>query len=217
MLLSKHGKLFGGYIMAWEVFTIIGTIAFALSGAIVAMDEEYDLFGVYLLGLVTAFGGGAVRNVLLGLPVSTLWDQELMFQIALVVITVFFLFPHHLVKHWHHWGNLSDAVGLAAFSITGALHAVNLNMGIGPTIFAAILTGAGGGVIRDLLANRKPIVLRAEIYAMWAALAGLVISLNLFDGADWFLYCVFVVILVLRIISFLRSWQLPRKSMKAIH
>ena len=64
--------------MAWEVFTVIGTIAFALSGAIVAMEEEYDLFGVYLLGLVTAFGGGAVRNLLLGLPVSTLWNQEMM-------------------------------------------------------------------------------------------------------------------------------------------
>ena len=60
--------------MAWEVFSIIGTIAFAISGAIVAMEEGYDLFGVYLLGIVTAFGGGAIRNLLIGLPVSTLWS-----------------------------------------------------------------------------------------------------------------------------------------------
>lgn len=203
--------------MAWDVFSIIGTIAFALSGAIVAMEEEYDLFGVYLLGIVAAFGGGAVRNVLLGLPVSTLWDQELMFQIALAVITIFFLFPHRLVKHWHRWGNITDAVGLAAFAIAGAMHAVNLDLGLGATIFAAILTGAGGGIIRDLLANRKPTVLRDEIYAMWAALAGVVVSLNLFNGADWFLYCVFVAILALRVISYTRGWQLPRKSMKSIH
>ena len=202
--------------MAWDVFSIIGTIAFALSGAIVAMEEEYDLFGVYLLGIVTAFGGGAVRNVLLGLPVSTLWNQEMMFQIALAVITIFFIFPHNLVKHWHRWGNITDAIGLAAFAITGALHAVKLDLGIGATIFAAILTGAGGGIIRDLLAHRKPTVLRDEIYAMWAALGGLMVGLNLFEGADWFLYSVFVVILVLRIVSYTYGWQLPRKSLSKL-
>ena len=93
--------------MAWEVFSVIGTIAFAISGAIVAMEEEYDLFGVYILGIVTAFGGGAIRNILIGLPVSTLWNQEMMFQIALFAITVFFLIPHHLIKHWNRWGNAS--------------------------------------------------------------------------------------------------------------
>lgn len=80
--------------MAWEVFSIIGTIAFAISGAIIAMEEEYDLFGVYILGIVTAFGGGAIRNLLIGLPVTTLWGQDMMFQIALAAITIFFLFFH---------------------------------------------------------------------------------------------------------------------------
>lgn len=196
------------------MFTVIGTIAFALSGAIVAMEEEYDLFGVYLLGLVTAFGGGAVRNLLLGLPVSTLWNQEMMFQIALAAITIFFIFPHRLVKHWHRWGNITDAIGLAAFAISGAMHAVRLDLGLGATIFAAILTGAGGGIIRDLLAHRKPTVLRDEIYAMWAALGGFMVSIQLFDGADWFLYIVFVIILALRIISYTRGWQLPRRSLR---
>ena len=65
-------------------FSIIGTIAFAISGAIIAMEEEYDLFGVYILGIVTAFGGGAIRNLLIGLPVTTLWGQDMMFQIALL-------------------------------------------------------------------------------------------------------------------------------------
>ena len=54
--------------MAWEVFSFIGTFAFAISGAIIAMEEEYDLFGVYILGVVTAFGGGALRNLLIGMP-----------------------------------------------------------------------------------------------------------------------------------------------------
>lgn len=76
--------------MAWEFFSIIGTIAFAISGAIIAMEEEYDLFGVYILGIVTAFGGGAIRNLLIGLPVTTLWGQDMMFQIALARLPYFF-------------------------------------------------------------------------------------------------------------------------------
>src|SRR5690606_32202524 len=91
----------GGKRMAWEVLSAIGTIAFAISGAIIAMEEEYDIFGVYLLGVVTAFGGGAVRNLLIGVPVSALWEQEMMFQFALISITLVFLFPHRLLGQWN--------------------------------------------------------------------------------------------------------------------
>ena len=199
--------------MAWDVFSIIGTIAFAISGAIVAMEEEYDLFGVYLLGIVTAFGGGAVRNLLIGLPVSTLWSQEMMFQIAIAAITIFFLVPHHLIKHWNRWGNFTDAIGLSAFAIQGALHAVKLELPISAVIVAAVLTGAGGGIIRDLLARRKPLVLQDEIYAVWAAGAGVIIGLKLFDG-DMFLYTLFIIITALRVLSYMKHWKLPVKALK---
>ena len=199
--------------MAWDVFSIIGTIAFAISGAIVAMEEEYDLFGVYLLGIVAAFGGGAVRNLLIGLPVSTLWSQEMMFQIAIAAITIFFLVPHHLIKHWNRWGNFTDAIGLSAFAIQGAIHAVKLELPISAVIVAAVLTGAGGGIIRDLLARRKPLVLQDEIYAVWAAGAGVIIGLNLFDG-DIFLYTLFIIITALRVLSYMKHWKLPVKPLK---
>ncbi|MER1985532.1 MAG: trimeric intracellular cation channel family protein [Solibacillus sp.] len=198
--------------MAWEFFSVIGTIAFAISGAIVAMEEEYDLFGVYLLGVVTAFGGGAIRNLLIGLPVSTLWSQEMMFQIALAVITLFFIMPHHLIKHWNRWGNFTDAIGLAAFAISGATYAVSLGMPLSATIVAAVLTGAGGGIIRDLLAGRKPLVLRDEIYAMWAAGAGLIIGLQIFTGS-YFLYVLFVVVTALRVLSYTKKWHLPVRTL----
>lgn len=198
--------------MAWEVFSIIGTIAFALSGAIVAMEEEYDLFGVYLLGVVTAFGGGAIRNLLIGLPVTTLWSQEMMFQIALAAITLFFLVPQRFIKHWNRWGNLFDAIGLAAFAVQGAMYAVKLELPISAVIVAAVLTGSGGGIVRDLLARRKPTVLRDEIYAMWAAGAGLIIGLQFLTG-DLFLYMIFICVMTLRILSYMRGWQLPRKKL----
>lgn len=201
--------------MAWDVFSIIGTIAFAISGAIVAMEEEYDLFGVYLLGIVTAFGGGAVRNLLIGLPVSTLWSQEMMFQIAILAITIFFLIPHHLIKHWNRWGNFTDAIGLSAFAIQGAIYAVKLELPISAVIVAAVLTGAGGGIIRDLLARRKPLVLQDEIYAVWAAGAGVIIGLNFMDG-DLFLYTLFIVITALRVLSYMKHWKLPVKALKKV-
>ncbi|MEK4228853.1 trimeric intracellular cation channel family protein [Solibacillus sp. FSL H8-0538] len=197
--------------MAWDVFSVVGTIAFAISGAIVAMEEEYDLFGVYLLGIVTAFGGGAIRNVLIGLPVSTLWSQESMFQIAIAAITIFFLVPQRLIKHWNRWGNFTDAIGLSAFAIQGAMYAVSLNLPLSAVIVAAILTGSGGGMVRDLLAGRKPIVLRDEIYAMWAAGAGLIIGLNMFTS-DIFHYVLFILITLLRICSYTKKWHLPRRK-----
>ena len=198
--------------MAWEVFSMIGTIAFAISGAIIAMEEEYDLFGVYILGIVTAFGGGAIRNLLIGLPVTTLWGQDMMFQIAIVAITLFFLFPHRLIQHWHRWGNFTDAIGLSAFAIQGALYAVKLNMPISAVIVAAVLTGSGGGIVRDLLAGRKPLVLRDEIYGVWAASAGLVIGLELVTG-DLFLYGLFIAITALRVLSYTRKWRLPLRKL----
>src|SRR5690606_11035304 len=204
-----HGRkdIKGEMCMAWEVFSLIGTIAFAVSGAIVAMEEEYDLFGVYILGIVTAFGGGAIRNILIGLPVSTLWNQEFLFQIALLAITIFFLIPHHLIKHWNRWGNMTDAIGLSAFAIQGAMHAVHQDLPIVAVIVAAVLTGAGGGVVRDLLAGRKPIVLRHEIYGVWAASAGFLIGLEIFAG-DLFLYILFIIITFLRICSYTKGWRL---------
>lgn len=91
--------------MTWEVLSIIGTIAFAISGAIVAMEEEYDILGVYILGIVTAFGGGAVRNLLIGVPVSALWGQGMLFHVALLAMTLVYLFPQKMLPHWQRWGN----------------------------------------------------------------------------------------------------------------
>lgn len=194
--------------MAWDVFSFIGTAAFAISGAIVAMEEEYDIFGVYILGIVTAFGGGAVRNVLIGVPVSVLWDQQFLFLVASVLITIIFFFSRYILSHWNRWGNYFDAIGLAAFAIQGAMLAIALNMSLYAIMVAAVLTGAGGGVIRDLLAGRRPLVFKRDIYAVWAAMAGLVVGLGLFKG-DFALYALLVVTAGLRIFSVVFQWKLP--------
>ena len=145
--------------MTWDILNFIGTIAFAISGAIIAMEEEYDLLGVYFLGLVTAFGGGAIRNLLIGVPVSALWDQGMLFLTAIIVITIVFIFPINTLKHWERWGLYTDAVGLSAFAIQGALYATEMNHPLSAILVAALLTGSGGGMLRDVLAGRKPLLL----------------------------------------------------------
>ncbi|MFE8699174.1 trimeric intracellular cation channel family protein [Cytobacillus sp. FJAT-54145] len=198
--------------MTWDVLSMIGTVAFAVSGAIIAMEEEYDILGVYILGIVTAFGGGAIRNLLIGVPVSALWEQGLFFQIALLSITIVFLFPNKLLKHWQKWGNFFDAIGLSAFAIQGAIYASDMNHPISAIVVAAVLTGSGGGIVRDLLAGRKPLVLKSEIYAVWAILCGLLIGFKVITSPVE-LYMLFITITALRVISYTYKWKLPIKRL----
>lgn len=201
-------------LVTWDFLSMIGTIAFAISGAIVAMEEEYDILGIYILGIVTAFGGGAIRNLLIGVPISTLWEQGFFFQIALLSITAVMIFPNRLLRHWHRWGNFTDAIGLSAFAIQGALYATGMNHPLSAVIVAAVLTGSGGGIVRDLLAQRKPLVLRSEIYAVWAILCGLAIGLNILSTPVE-LILLFVIITALRVLSYTFKWRLPTKRIKA--
>ncbi|QTD42249.1 trimeric intracellular cation channel family protein [Sporosarcina sp. Te-1] len=194
--------------MAWEVFSLIGTAAFAISGALVAMEEDYDLFGVYILGMVTAFGGGAVRNLLIGVPISVLWDQHFLFVVATVLILIVFYFLKYILHHWNRWGTYFDAIGLAAFAIQGAMLAVRLDMTLFAVAVAAVLTGAGGGVIRDVLAGRRPLVFKKDIYAVWAAVAGIIVGLGAYHY-DMALYLLLVITAGLRILSYLFHWRLP--------
>ncbi|TXK85424.1 trimeric intracellular cation channel family protein [Paenibacillus sp. N3.4] len=199
--------------MNWELFSIIGTIAFAVSGAIVAMEEEYDILGVYVLGLVTAFGGGIIRNLLIGKPIVLLWEQGVYFQIALFAMTLVFFMPVRFIRLWKTWEAFFDAIGLAAFSIQGALYATNMGHPLSAIIVAAVLTGIGGGMVRDVLAGRKPLVLKDEIYAVWGMLAGALIGLGWTQGV-WQLAILFALIVVLRMLSVFYKWKLPKRSLR---
>ncbi|TBL80266.1 trimeric intracellular cation channel family protein [Paenibacillus thalictri] len=197
-----------------QLFSIIGTVAFAVSGAVVAMEEEYDILGVFVLGLVTAFGGGVIRNLLIGVPVTTLWEQGLFLKTALISTALVFFLPVSWINRWKSWEALFDAIGLAAFSIQGALYAVNMHHPLSAVIVAAVMTGIGGGIIRDVLAGRKPLVLRDEIYAVWGMLAGLAIGLGWFQGYMPLLV-LFAWIVLLRMLSVYFKWRLPRRSLKS--
>ncbi len=195
----------------FQLFSFIGVIAFAASGAIVAMEEEYDILGVFVLGLVTAFGGGVIRNLLIGVPITTLWSQGMLFRTAFVAILILFVLPSGLIAHWKRGEAFFDAIGLSAFAIQGALYAIDAKLPISAVMVAAMLTGIGGGMVRDIMAGRKPLVLRDEIYAVWALLAGLAIGIGKWT-TSWQLLLLFAAVVLMRMLSVHYKWRLPRRK-----
>ncbi|GMA62172.1 TRIC cation channel family protein [Alicyclobacillus fastidiosus] len=158
--------------LTWLILHGIGTCAYAASGAFVALQARYRLTGVFILGLTTSFGGGVIRNTIIGVPVIKLWDKD---TLLLVVgtLTVLYLWSSRWIHQWKRWGLFFDSIGLASFSLQGALYAGQYTGNVGMTVMAALFTGIGGGVIRDLLAGRKPIALLEEVHAILTVVVGL--------------------------------------------
>ena len=125
-----------------------------------------------------------------------------------------------LLRHNHIWSPgavmyrriVFDAIGLSAFAIQGAIAATSMNHPISTVIVAAILTGIGGGMIRDVLAGRKPVVLREEIYAVWALLGGLVVGLNMVNSTVEYMI-LFISLVVFRMLSLKLNWKLPHRAL----
>lgn len=197
--------------MVWDVLNIIGTIAFAISGAIVAIEEDYDLLGVYILGFATAFGGGITRNLLIDLPLGLVWQQGILFYIAAVAVAIVFVLPNYWLERWNRWFVFFDAIGLAAFAIQGAMYAKEMNHPIIAVVLAAALTGVGGGVIRDVLARRQPLIFRKDLYAVWAMLGGFIVGMG-FAESEFVLYSLVALIVLLRMLAYQYGWRLPRRQ-----
>ena len=201
--------------MVLTVLSVIGSIAFALSGALVAIEEEYDVFGILVLGFITAFAGGMIRNLIVGLPIAMVWHQNGSFLAALSAMFFAIVAPVSFVKYGLRPILLFDAIGLSTFAVQGALYAERIQAPIETVMVAAVMTGIGGGVIRDVLAQRKPIVLHADTYAIWALLAGAIIGLRWVNPmSDWQIYTLISIIFVLRLLSMTFKWRLPRARIR---
>ncbi|MOA30511.1 hypothetical protein D3C78_1516060 [compost metagenome] len=127
---------------------------------------------------------------------------------------IVFVLPAVWIQRWRRSEAFFDAIGLSAFAIQGALYAEHMGHPISAVIVAGMLTGIGGGVIRDVLAGRKPLVLKDEIYAVWAMAAALVIGLGWFKSTLELLM-LFIVIIACRMLSVVYKWKLPRRSLKS--
>ena len=201
----------------WRLFDIIGTVAFAVSGALVGLSRRMDIFGISVLALATAVGGGMVRDLLVGLtPPMALRDTTNFLLSVGVALLTSLLYQWTALRRMRRQRlltifNVSDTIGLAAFTITGALTGVRFGGAdsyVLPILLAAT-TAVGGGMIRDVLAQRMPVVLYAEVYAA-AALAGALVFcvLRAVLGVEADSWLAFLLVLVIRFAAIRWNWSL---------
>ena len=152
-------------------FDIVGTGVFAISGALAAMNKKFDPFGVMILGIVTAVGGGSLRDVLIGrVPVG--WMQDVTYLYVILVATTLAMVFRDRLAYFRKTIFLFDAIGLAIFTITGV--EIGLQYDLHPLICLLLgtLTAAFGGVIRDMLCGQIPLIFHKEIYASVSLVGG---------------------------------------------
>ena len=152
--------------MAWTIFEITGIIAFAVSGALTGIHKRLDVFGVLVLAITTAIGGGIMRDVIIGnTPPLTFRDPTFFMISSLATIGVFF--TYRWLERFKHTIKVFDAIGLGAFTATSANLAVQHNLdSLWIVTTVAVITGIGGGVLRDVFVQEIPHVFRQEVYAI---------------------------------------------------
>jgi uncharacterized membrane protein YeiH len=154
------------------IIDILGTFAFAVSGAFIAMEKKLDPFGVLIISFATAIGGGTLRDVLIGnLPVGWLRNETAITTIVIAAI-VSMIFDGWL-KKFNRTLFLFDALGLGLFTIAGIQIALEQHFSVGMSIALGTVTACFGGVLRDVLLNNVPLVFRKEIYALASIIGGL--------------------------------------------
>ena len=216
---SYANRLYGGIMdIIWYMFDMIGTIAFAVSGALVGVARKMDIFGMGVLALATAIGGGIVRDVLLGyFPPNSLRNVVYVTVVLAVTVIVFLIYNSRYRKHAMGPRSrasylLADALGLASFTVTGASAGFKLYPEL--PIFIVLLgtiTAVGGGIIRDMLAQRIPSVLKEDVYALPSIIGGIVYYLMV--TSSWesaAVYGAFTVVLIIRLLAIKYNWSLPK-------
>lgn len=181
---------------------LIGTVAFAAAGALVAIDKDLDYYGIAIFAVITAVGGGIVRDVTINVPVPVSLANPLYIGISLVTTAVVIAFYKKIIKY-HNVVMFCDALGLAAFTAIGAEVAV-VNDVYMPfvVITLAVLTGTGGGVIRDVMCGDIPVVFKKEVYAMASVLGALMFMVMYPNfGMHVAVYSCFGITLATRLIS----------------
>ena len=164
-----------GNIDFLKIIDFIGTFAFAISGMRLASAKRFDWFGAYVVGAATAIGGGTLRDVMLDVPVFWMHDPLYLICTGLALVWVI-MFRKYLI-HMHNTFFVFDAVGLALFTVVGIQKTVDCGLPIWVGIVMGTMTGAAGGVIRDVLINEEPLIFRKEIYAMACVVGGVVFAL----------------------------------------
>jgi len=194
----------------FNLLDLIGTLAFAISGALVSIDKKMDLFGVFIITFVTALGGGTLRDVMIGrTPVGWMVNIDYIF----IIITGFILtlLFKQLIEKFKIYLFIFDTIGLGVFTLIGLEKGINI--GLHPIICIALgtMTACFGGVIRDILCAEIPVIFKKEIYATICILGGIVFFiLRKFNlNSDVLYLTTSLVIISVRVMAVKFKWYLP--------
>lgn len=203
------------------VFEIIGTVAFAASGAIVALKKEMDIFGVAILGLFTAVGGGVIRDMILGNTPPAVFKDPVYALVAIITSIIIFLpsvrgLLKKSPKVYDIVMLIMDSVGLGIFTVVGIQTAksVNPDSGYFLLVFVGIVTGVGGGLLRDICAGVTPYIFIKHFYAC-ASLLGSMLCAFLWNYTSENIAMILgsAAVLVLRILAAKFRWSLPKAKL----
>jgi len=193
------------------IVEIIGTIAFAISGAYTAIKNKMDIFGVVILGMTTAVGGGIIRDVILGV-VPPMAFQKPVYALISIGVSIFVFIPRFR-KYFMNENNriilIMDTLGLAAFTAAGVKSGMKFENGF-LSVFVGTLTGVGGGVLRDLFADNEPYIFVKHFYACASLIGALFMVLLWPVGEDISLTVGAAIIITLRLLAAKYRWSLPK-------
>ncbi|MDG1780042.1 MAG: trimeric intracellular cation channel family protein [Flavobacteriales bacterium] len=192
------------------IIDLTGTFVFAMSGVITASERRMDIFGASVIGFVTAVGGGTIRDILIGsTPVGWMLNSDYLFVISAGILTALFLHKH--ISRWYKTMFIFDTVGIGLFTLLGMQK--TLTFGLSPTVAVMMGTVSAvfGGVVRDVLVNRVPLIFRKEVYAT-ACIAGAIfyaIVEPFYPGNIWTVMFSMAIIIAIRVTAVRRNWALP--------
>lgn len=200
------------------IFEIIGTIAFSISGAIVAIEKKMDILGVVILGLTTGVGGGVIRDIVIGNTPCQAFVNPIYSLIAIVVAIIIFL-PSVRSKvmqenpKFQSFLLVMDSIGLGIFTVVGIATAYEVipDHGLFLLVFVGTVTGVGGGAMRDIMAGNTPYIFVKHFYAC-ASIIGALITACIWDHVGM-VPAMFIgtgIVVVLRILAATFHWELPR-------
>ncbi len=184
--------------MFYFAIDILGTIAFAISGVLVAMEKKLDLFGVLIIAFVTAVGGGTLRDMLIG-NTPVIWMRESVYIFTILGTVIFAILFVKQLKFLRKTLFLFDTIGIGLFTMVGIEKGLSAELLPIMCIILGTITASFGGVIRDILCNEIPVIFHKEIYATACILGGisyfLLIQLPI-DGAYAYIAAILIIILV---------------------
>lgn len=198
-----------------NVFEIIGTIAFAISGTLIGIEKKMDIFGVFFLSFTTAIGGGIIRDLIIGNVPPVAFVNPMYCAISIATSLCTFVFYEKIIK-LKNIIMILDAIGLGIFTAIGSntafMHSLNKPFIV---VSMGLATGIGGGLLRDVFAGDIPFVFRKEIYAVASIFGslGLYFTYNLMPHI-LSMYVCFIITFIIRIISVMKKINLPVFSIK---